>query len=128
MKANPTSILLFGHSEELLAMRQWVLETRGYRVVKATTFTELASAPDKPRVQLVLLCHTLSAEERDSVAVVAESRWPGVLCHAMAMDRSRAPSGILGRLMHTQEGPAQLVAMVTRLLESMPAADEGAAA
>lgn len=122
MKAPHTAVLLFGHREDLLATRQWVLETRGYHVQAVASLTALATVPKDPPVRLLLLCHSLSPAEQTAATAFAKTRWPGSRVHAMPADTSRVPTGILGRLMHTCEGPAQLIALVTGLLGEKPAA------
>jgi hypothetical protein len=76
MKTNQASILLYGHEEQLLATRQWVLQSRGYRVVTMMDLEGLASVPSTPPVRLLLLCHTLSAEEATAAIDAVSARWP----------------------------------------------------
>src|ERR1700761_6414532 len=101
---SPNTILLFGRQPELLATRQWVLETRGYGIAVANTLAEMATVPKDPPVRLVLLCHTLTPADRTAATALAATRWPGAICRALTQS-ARTPTGILGRLMHTCEGP-----------------------
>lgn len=121
MKATSPTILLFGRKEDLLDTRRWVLESRGYNVVASTSLVEMASLPKEPPVRVALLCHLLTPAERTAAAALASTRWPGVITRALTQT-SRVPTGILGRLMHTCEGPTDLVAMVRMLLRQEPAA------
>jgi hypothetical protein len=118
MKKNQSPIVLLGHDEHLLATRQWVLQTRGYRVITANHASALQTLPLSPSVQLLVLCHTLSLEEREDAAAAARIRWPGVKCLTLTADPGRAPSGILGQLLHTMDGPGRLLSMVTELVGS----------
>jgi hypothetical protein len=116
MKTNQSSILIVGHDEHLLATRQWVLQSRGYRVLKTDRASKIASIPREPPVQLLLLCHSLSPLEKADAISLATARWPGIQTLSLAADSSRAPAGILGRLMHTVDGPAKLISMVDGLV------------
>ncbi|GAC1416302.1 MAG: hypothetical protein NVSMB62_05770 [Acidobacteriaceae bacterium] len=113
-------ILMFGHNPNLLETRQWVLQSRGYRVVTAEALSAFESIPRSRTVSLVLLCHSLSPEERDGAIAISRSRWPGCLHLALEADHGRAPTGILGQLLHTQDGPGQLITKVGDLLETTP--------
>ena len=116
MKGTSPPILLFGHLDELLVTRKWVLESRGYRVAAITRLPELAAVPKVPVPRLFLFCGSVSPRVREAAMAFALSRWPGLHCHVLAADGS-APNGLLGRLMHTTEGPDRLVALVAGLLD-----------
>jgi hypothetical protein len=118
MRKNQSSIVLLGHDEHLLATRQWVLQTRGYRVLRVQDVSAVDKLPLMPPVRLLVLCHTLSKREREDASAAASIRWPGVKCLTLAVDPGRAPSGILGQLLHTMDGPAKLLSMVTELVGS----------
>ena len=67
-------VICFGKSAHLLETRCKVLATQ-YQAICVTSFEEFAnySADD---VDLVLLCHTLSASERAVAELIARGRWP----------------------------------------------------
>ena len=109
---------MLGHDEHLLATRQWVLQTRGYRVITAINGSILHSLPLTPPVQLLVLCHTLSPAECADAAALASIRWPEAKSLTLAAEPGRAPSGILGQLLHTMDGPGKLLTMVTELVGS----------
>jgi hypothetical protein len=121
MKTAHSSILLFGREPEILATRQWVLESRGYGVAVTHSLAEIATVPKDTPIRLALLCHTLSPADRTAAAALTSTRWPGAICRALTQ-ATRMPAGILGRLMHTCEGSTDLVAMVRMLLREEPAA------
>jgi hypothetical protein len=120
MKVNPNSILLYGRDEHLLATRQWVLQSRGYRVLTLVDLSAFAAIPQDPPIRLVLLCHSLSEDECEAAMLLAEARWPGIQSLTLGAEAGRAPSGLLGQLLHTMDGPAKLVAMVGQLMGSSP--------
>ncbi|HEV2618640.1 MAG TPA: hypothetical protein VGU23_01730 [Acidobacteriaceae bacterium] len=122
MKVNPNSILLYGRDEQLLATRRWVLESRGYRVLTLLDLAGFAAIPQNPPIRLVLLCHSLSQDECEAAMVLAEARWPGIQSLTLDAEAGRSPSGLLGQLLHTMDGPAKLVETVAKLMGSSPRA------
>ncbi len=116
MKSNQTSILMYGHDEHLLATRKWVLQSRGYRVLTIERPSAIASIPELPAIKLLVLCHSLSPEESAAALALATSRWPDIQSLALVADVTRAPSGILGQLLHTMDGPAKLLSLVGELV------------
>jgi hypothetical protein len=116
VKANAISILMYGHDERLLETRQWVLQSRGYRILTITRLAGFTSIPRIPPIKLVLLCHSLSVEEAEAAMALGDSRWPGVHILALGAKMLSAPSGLLGQLLHTMDGPAKLVSMVDELV------------
>lgn len=118
MKKKQSPIVMLGHDEHLLATRQWVLQTRGYRVITASDASLLQTLPPQPPVGLLVLCQTLSPEERQQAETLAETRWPEIKCLTLPAEAGRAPNGLLGQLLHTMDGPAKLLSMVTELVGS----------
>ena len=112
MKKSQSSILIVGHDEHLLATRQWVLQTRGYQVLTMHEPNTMQKVPLSAPVRLVVLCHTLSDSEREQATETANARWPGVKTLTLVAEPARMPSGILGQLLHTMDGPAKLLSMV----------------
>lgn len=118
MKKKQSPIVMLGHDEHLLATRQWVLQTRGYRVITATDASVLQTLPPLPPVGLLVLCQTFSPEERHEAEEVACMRWPKIKSLTLPAEEGRAPTGLLGQLLHTMDGPARLLSMVTELVGS----------
>ena len=116
MKSKQIYLLMYGHDEHLTATRKWVLQSRGYRVLAVDRLSGIASIPETPPVRLLLLCHSLSAGESASAIALATSRWPDIQHLGLVADDSRAPSGLLGQLLHTMDGPAKLISMVGRMV------------
>ena len=116
MKRSHSCIVLIGHDQHLLETRQWVLETRGYHVVSLLKVSSIRTIPSSAPVQLVVLCHTLSDKEREAGRAAIGTRWPGVKMLTLKVEPGRAPTGILGQLLHTMDGPAKLLSMVNELV------------
>ncbi len=116
MKTNKTCIVMYGHDEHLLATRQWVLQSRGYRVLTVTTPSKFVAIPEVPPIKLLILCHSLSHEECDVAIALARERWPGIQSLALDADGTRMPDGLLGQLLHTMDGPAKLISVVNQIV------------
>ncbi|HEV2645334.1 MAG TPA: hypothetical protein VGU46_03110 [Acidobacteriaceae bacterium] len=114
MKSNRNSLVLYGRDESLLLTRQWILQSRGYRVLSLTKLEQFGSVPETPPIGLLLLCHSLSKDECEAAMVVARKRWPSIQSLRLDPETGRVPSGLLGNLLHTMEGPGKLVAAVDR--------------
>ena len=117
MKNNPVVILMLGHDRSLLETRQWVLQSRGYRVIISSSVSALR-APNAKQVSLLLLCHSLTSAERDTAIALARSRWPEIRHLSIDADDTRAPNGILGSLLHTMNGPSKLISMVNEIMRA----------
>jgi hypothetical protein len=116
MKANKVSIVLYGHDERLLATRQWVLQSRGYRVLTVAHPAKIASIAQDLPVKLLILCHSLTPAECDYAVALATARWPEIQSLVLDFDGSRMPAGLLGQLLHTMDGPAKLIFAVSQII------------
>ena len=72
----PYRVLCFSRDPRLLETRHWVLEKR----FDAVTILSIAAMEQQSSLgrsfDLVLLCHTLSAEECESAFAIARQSWP----------------------------------------------------
>ena len=115
---NSTSILIYGNNIELLQLRKLVLETTGYFVWITTDIRKVEEHLLMRRVDLLVLCHSLSTEECERVSQLISVVQPETKVLAL----SAVGSGC--KLQHdhatcdTLDGPAKLVATVTRLVET----------
>jgi hypothetical protein len=116
MKQTAISILMYGRDANLMQTRQWVLQSRGYRVLIITHPAGIETTPLAPPIALLVFCHSLSSEERAIALALATSRWPAIKHLVLDAESSRNPGGILGQLLHTMGGPQNLLAMVGKLV------------
>lgn len=117
MKHEPVTVVIFGCDKSLQETRQWVLQTRGYRALIALDVDTIQALPRARRIDLLLICHSVPQAERDAALAIAESRWPGCRNLVLTPDQSRIPTGILGQLFHTMDGPAKLISLVSSALQ-----------
>ena len=116
MKPDTISILLWGKDAQLLETRQWVLQSRGYRVTVIAKLSDIRALRQSPPFTLFILCHSLSPEEARAAFAVASFRWPGIKQLVLVADTTRSPTGLLGQLLHTMNGPGALLATVHQLV------------
>jgi hypothetical protein len=110
MESNSTPIHLYGSDPALLNTRRLVLEVRGFRVLTPSHLSVPASIPEETRVQLLLLCHSVAAEEGQGAMVLAQSRRPGISRVVLSGNllKPRAGYGAPGELAFS--GPLHLIA------------------
>jgi DNA-binding response OmpR family regulator len=70
------SILIYGRDACLLETRCWVLESAGFEVSTTLDLEEAAKRIEAARVDLFILCHTLSVEECASILATTHSLRP----------------------------------------------------
>jgi len=114
--SNPIPILVFGRDAFLLDTRAMVLENAGFNVIKTNGVADAEAILETQDVALVVLCHTLSGENREAVVKHANSLKPVVktlLLTASAPVRlEAAPTAILSAF----DGPETLVETVDNLM------------
>lgn len=108
------NILLSGRNADLLATRGQVLETAGYHV--STTLKAIEASSDLAAVHLLIVCHTLSAEDRqqDLSTLAAKAPHARALCmtpHSDAIECGISP-------VDSFQGPRELLRVVTSLLQT----------
>jgi hypothetical protein len=117
MKHEPTAVVIFGHEKSLLETRQWVLQTRGYKVIGVQDLHSLQALPLTRRIDLLLVCHSVPKVEREAAIHCARVRWPEVRHRLLTDEHGRMPTGILGQLLHTMDGPAKLISLVGEAMQ-----------
>ena len=87
-----SAVLCFGHDELLLRTRRLILR-KSFQVSVATSMEAIAALARLGRMDLVLLCHSLTERERDQVIVLAGDLWPQIkILILTAPDFSRTAS------------------------------------
>ncbi len=106
-----SSILVFGRDPLLLDTRASILRLAGYRVI---ALTPKEGTPPTEAVNLLVLCHTLTAAERNALQLFAAAQRPaaGLLC------LTPTEGSLEGFPDHFNifDGPAKFVETVQKLL------------
>ena len=106
-------ILCVGHDKLLLQTRALVLE-RMFHVEIASTLKKVATLPNDPYFGLILLCHSLSWQERFLASQMAREKWQDIHVLEVASsdhDAAAAEDTVLGL-----DGPLALIEAVCRVL------------
>lgn len=115
MDSSP-SILIFGHDQALLETRRLLLETAG---LKAWTVSRLADV-EKVTIAapngLLILCQSLSDEERSEALAMAHSCQPRMKSLVVLGAMPVSNLGQVDEVISSFDGPKALVATVSRLL------------
>lgn len=116
MNTSQISIVLFGHDARILDSRKWALHGLGYRVLSVMNLADLDRIPATPAIDLLVLCHTLSAKESAQAVAQASARWPSIKKLALVRDTAKRSSRILGQVRQTLDGPSRLLSTVSELV------------
>ena len=111
------TVLIYGHDRTLLDTRRWVLETAGFRVFTVGKMENAAKIVADEQIDLLLLCHTLTAEERRAALAAATALRPGT--KRLVMMTTLQEIGLEemeGESLHIFAGAAGLIAATRKLL------------
>ena len=77
-------VLIYGTDATLVQTRGWVLELAGCRVEQAGSVADVSALLSSRPIDLLLLCHSLNAEERRGALAIAHQQRPAarrlILC------------------------------------------------
>ena len=113
--AVPVSIVLYGTDEMLLRTRAWLLEGCGYRVRTAGDLAELNRMASEGAVDLLVLCHSMAAEEAGRAAAMVLARRPGARVVVLTSTAAGHANRLLADRIDAGEGPARFVAGIARM-------------
>lgn len=112
----PISILIYGKDERLVETRQWMLESCGYRARIADRTVEVERMAEEGAVDLLLLCHSLSAEESGDVVAAVLGRHPAAKVLTLMSRPTVRADRIYGATMDVSDGPARLLECIAGLV------------
>lgn len=115
------AILHFGHDQSLLHSRGAVLAKSQARVDSVSSFLQLEECLRARCYRLFVLCHTLSAKERERAIALVWLRVPNI--HVLALQARKSVVFPGAQILSTDTGPQALRFAVQSLLD---AADESA--
>jgi DNA-binding response OmpR family regulator len=93
MTATKASVLIYGYDPKLLETRGWVLERNGFKVGIATHIEEATQIAETQPIDLLIICHTIPAEERRNIATVIQAVRPQVKVMLITTPSNPAPGG-----------------------------------
>ena len=108
-----SSILVFGRDPALLDTRALVLKQAGYKVRALSSWNEV---PTTELVDLMILCHSLTEAERNTILRSSAAQWP--TAKRLAMTPLGGSVEGMAEFFNSFEGPAKLVERVRSLLDA----------
>ena len=112
-----STILIYGHDPTLLDTRRWVLEKAGFQVFTVGEMEGTAKLLADERIDLLLLCHTLTSEERRTIRAATTNLRPATKTLVMMTTSQEAGrEETEGGSIHIFAGAAGLIAATRKLL------------
>jgi DNA-binding response OmpR family regulator len=109
-------IFLYGNDQTLLMTRRLILEKQGYRVFTAMKFGEAIQLTMTHRLDVLILCQSLSVDERNGVLATVREIAPSlktlILGHGESVYPIRAQVESAEVLIH----PKTLLGVIDRML------------
>jgi hypothetical protein len=110
------NILVYGHDANLLEIRGLILKKAGFNVWAAANSEDAAILALCQKIDVFILCHTLSKKECAAALDMAQSRRPAMKMVILTTRQSIVVRGKNFEFLSTFDGPAALVATAIRLL------------
>jgi CheY-like chemotaxis protein len=110
------SILLYGPDQHKLEVRRHALKAIGHQVWTATNLLDVHEIVGSvPRLDLLVLSHSLSKQECGRAITLTHSRWPGTRTCVLSAANSRS-SEVTADVMDALRGPAILGSQLEMLV------------
>jgi hypothetical protein len=74
--SKPVSLVLYGRKQHLLDTRRRLLQEAGHQVWTAGQISDVSAIIAKEQMDVLILCHTLSPEERAWAIALADVQSP----------------------------------------------------
>jgi DNA-binding NtrC family response regulator len=114
--ATRTFILMYGRDPLLQKTRQLLLQSAGYQVEIAERFSDIRKISALHRVDLLILCHSITQEDALIAAELIERRWPDSKCLALSAERDAPDIDPCGEWLQALEGPRKFINKVQKLV------------
>jgi hypothetical protein len=114
------TILVYGNDEMLIVTRRMIFEKAGYTAFTANSLSNAALVLMNHQIDVLVLCQTLSDQERCAVLETAHTLQPEIKCAAMSFDgRDVVTDGV--RIHRALNGPPALLAVIGQMLQEKTA-------
>ena len=112
----PGNVLIYGRHLPLLETRSLMLQRAGYKVSIAMELADAEQILRSEKIDLSILCHTLSSEQRSKALAKVEGLRPDMKKLLLAASSFPSVEGNAEEIFYTAAGPGALVATVNRLM------------
>jgi hypothetical protein len=110
------SIFLYGNDQTLLMTRRLILEKEGYRVFTAMRFGDAMLLTMTQRLDVLILCQSLSVDERNGVLTTVREITPSLKTIILGYGRSVYPIKTQEKSVETLTDPKTLLGVVDTML------------
>jgi DNA-binding response OmpR family regulator len=110
------SILVYGNDPTLVLTRRFILEGEGYRVITTTKFGEAIRLTMTQRLDVLILCQSLSVEERNGVLATVREIAPSLKTLIVRSGESVYPIGEQEESVEGVIDPKALLGVIDRML------------
>jgi DNA-binding response OmpR family regulator len=110
------SIFLYGNDQTLLMTRRLILEKEGYRVFTAMRFGDAMLLTMTQRLDVLILCQSLSVEERNGVLATVREIAPSLKTLIVRSGESVYPIGAQEESVEGVIDPKALLGVIDRML------------
>jgi DNA-binding response OmpR family regulator len=110
------SLVLYGRGQRLLDTRRRLLQEAGYPVWTATQIPDVFSIVTEERIDVLILCHTLSPEELAWAIAFADVQSPRIKCIVLNARKSGYRCEVSQDVLDARDQPADLLAAVEGLV------------
>lgn len=109
-------ILLYGRDQHLLETRRWVLERFGCSIRMVGTIPALIETISACRVDIMILCHSLTTEECERALEEARAHVPEIKTVVLTANNTDCSRGVADDVLDSGDGPQALVEAVQALM------------
>jgi CheY-like chemotaxis protein len=114
--SEPISLVLYGRNLHLLDTRRRLLQEAGYQVWTAAQIPEVFAIITEERIDVLILCRTLSPEERAWALAFADVQSPPMRSIVLIARKSGYRGEVLQNVLDATDGPADLLAALESLV------------
>jgi hypothetical protein len=114
--SKPISLVLYGRKQHLLDTRRRLLQEAGYQVWTARQIPDVFAITTEERIDILILCYTLSPEERAWAIALADVQSPPLKSIVLGARKSGYRGEVSQNVFDARDLPADLLAAMASLV------------
>jgi hypothetical protein len=114
--SKPIFVVFYGRKQRLLDTRRRLLQEAGYQVWTARKIPEVFAITTEERIDVLILCHTLSPEERAWAIAFADVQSPPLKSIVLGARKSGYRGEVSQNVFDARDLPAALLAAMASLV------------
>jgi hypothetical protein len=116
----PACVLVYGRDPQLGGTRSLILKRAGYQVWTALHLAEVIELTSVPRMDVLLLCYTLSPKDCACALALARGRWPQIQSIALVSTSPDCLAADADAVLNVMDGPVRLIQAVNDCFLQQP--------